>query len=68
MMPGRAGTINAIHLLRRASADVVETCDAIIFWSRAASAADLRALPERIRLLQARYQRALEALAREEIS
>ncbi len=67
MMPGRA-TIEAIQGLRRAAADTVELCDAVIFWSRAAAAADLRVLPERIRLLQARCQRALEALAREGIS
>ena len=68
MMPARASTINAIHALRRAAADTVESCDAVIFWSHAEAAADLRVLPARIRLLQAHCQRALAALANEGIS
>jgi hypothetical protein len=68
MRPARGSTINAIHALRREAADTVDRCDAVIFWSRAAAAADLRTLPARIRALQARCQRALESLAREGIS
>jgi hypothetical protein len=67
MMPGR-NTINAIHLLRRQAAKTVEGCDAILFRRRAAAAADLRVLPDRIRELQAYCERALEALAREGIA
>ena len=64
----RGLNVEAFHQLRRAAVEVVNGCDAVIFWSRAQAATDLRTLPEHIRELQTRCQRALEALSREGIA
>jgi hypothetical protein len=67
MRPRRGRTINAVHALRRAAADIIELSDSVIFGAKTTAATDLPVFPARIRELQARCARALEALAREGI-
>jgi hypothetical protein len=63
----RGVNVEAIHQLRRSAAAIVALSDSVIFGGKTTAAADLRVFPARIRALQARCERALEALAREGI-
>jgi hypothetical protein len=58
-------TLNAVMEVRRTAADVVTFCDLIIFGSEAEADVALRQLPNRLRSLQFRTQRALTALSEE---
>jgi hypothetical protein len=62
MSLGRYRTLDAITNLRRTCADVTTLADLIIFGSESESDAAMRLLPNRIRTLQFRAQRAQTAL------
>jgi hypothetical protein len=61
----RYRTLDAITHVRRTCADVMTLADLIIFGSKGDSEAAMRLLPNRIRTLQFRAQRALTALESE---
>jgi hypothetical protein len=62
-MPSQWRALNAIVELRRAAADVVAICDMAIYSGKEGEkAVALRLLPDRIRTLRFRAQRAITAL------